>query len=370
MIESNEGYVCDRAINARSMLRNTGFFIRRNKRKDNEKEVNSYPFSRNALPKGKALLATTAILLMGMAIATNIGSAESAYAQVPTTVTITSPLNGSQVITGLVHFAGTASSSNPISRVELTIDGNLAGYKTATPKAAGDWSTWSIGYNVPAGSHYLVARVTDNAGKQAWNSVDINAATPVTPTPTTRLATGNSAFDQYDSLLIASAQKYGFPDPMILKSQMSQESDFKWWVISGDIPCGTPSGWTAAESHSYGLMQITPACNPRAYALLPNGHPNLTQDNTSQYWPTSVFNPAYNVDFGANSMSVVYNHEKSQYPGCTQTQYLSMSLGAYNAGYGSVYGCGSWSSQANTYINYVLSKYQYMAGLAGVAYPF
>ena len=63
--------------------------------------------------------------------------------------------------------------------MELTIDGNLSGYQQATPKAAGDWSTWSIGYNVPVGSHWFVARVTDCAGNQDWNSVDINAATPV-----------------------------------------------------------------------------------------------------------------------------------------------------------------------------------------------
>jgi hypothetical protein len=333
-----------------------------------------------------AIAFTAAVVGMMMAATTAVPGNnmifQEAMAQTTTapTVAITSPANNAQVTAGTVTFRGSASSSAGVAKVELAMDGNAASYRLATPASPGNWGTWSINYSVPAGSHYFVARVTDNAGRQQWHSISLKAVTgtttTTTPPPSTtipstkQLTTGNSVFDRYDSIIAASAQKYGFPDPMILKSQISQESDFKSWVVSSDIPCGIPSGWTAGESHSYGLMQITPACNPPAYALLPNGHPNLTQDTSSSYWPTSVYNPSYNVDFAAKAMSTVYKYEKSKYPGCTESQYLKMSLGAYNSGYGSIYGCGSWNDRANTYINYVLSKYQYMAGLGGIPYPF
>ncbi|WP_337863730.1 Ig-like domain-containing protein [Nitrososphaera sp.] len=293
----------------------------------------------------------------------------------PTAVQITSPATNAQVTAGTVTFRGTASSGAGVARVELAMDGNAASYRAATLSGSGSSVTWSIGYSVPAGSHWFVARVTDNAGAQQWHSISLTAAAASSGGgssggggggSSTGIRTGNSVFDQYDSLIVASAQRYGFPNPMIIKAQMAQESDFKSWVASRDIPCGTPGGWTAEESHSYGLMQITPACNPPAYALLPNGHPNMTQDTGSQYWPTSVFNPAYNTDFAVRAMDSVYDYMKSRFPGCTEGQYMKMSLGAYNSGNGSVYGCGSWNDRANTYINYVMSKYQYLAGMAGM----
>jgi hypothetical protein len=47
-------------------------------------------------------------------------------------------------------------------------------YKTATPKAVGDWSTWSSSLSITStGSHKLVARVTDNAGNYGWYDVTI-----------------------------------------------------------------------------------------------------------------------------------------------------------------------------------------------------
>ncbi|HET7283974.1 MAG TPA: hypothetical protein VFI70_04745 [Nitrososphaeraceae archaeon] len=47
-------------------------------------------------------------------------------------------------------------------------------YTTATPSAPGNWSTWSITFNIPTtGSQRIQARATDNAGNQNWNSIKI-----------------------------------------------------------------------------------------------------------------------------------------------------------------------------------------------------
>jgi peptidoglycan/xylan/chitin deacetylase (PgdA/CDA1 family) len=89
----------------------------------------------------------------------------------PPTVTVTSPADYQKLTTGLIKFAGAASSGAQITAVELSIDGNASSYQLATPKAPGDWSTWSISYNLPVGNHYYVARVTDNLGRQTWNSI-------------------------------------------------------------------------------------------------------------------------------------------------------------------------------------------------------
>ncbi len=89
----------------------------------------------------------------------------------PIDIRITSPVTDSRLASGIVIVNGTAAGTD-ISAVEVTIDGSSAGYKPATPVASGDWSTWSVNYELPAGSHYFLARVTDLNG-QAWNSVDV-----------------------------------------------------------------------------------------------------------------------------------------------------------------------------------------------------
>ena len=91
----------------------------------------------------------------------------------PPSVAITSPPNNSNQPSGMVLFTGTASSGVSINGVMLFIDGNASSYQLATPNAPGDWSTWSINYNLPMGSHWFTARVTDSLNRQAWNSVTV-----------------------------------------------------------------------------------------------------------------------------------------------------------------------------------------------------
>jgi|SRR5581483_3806843 len=88
---------------------------------------------------------------------------------------ITSPLTGATLLqqNGKIVVQGTASDNSGLQAVELRIDNGA--YAAVTPKAAGDWSAWTITIDVnSSGSYRLVSRATDKAGNQAWSSININ----------------------------------------------------------------------------------------------------------------------------------------------------------------------------------------------------
>jgi hypothetical protein len=90
-------------------------------------------------------------------------------------IKITSPLTGSTLLqqNGKITVQGTASDNSGLQAVELRVDSGS--YSAATPKAAGDWSTWSITVDVgSSGDYRLLSRATDKAGNQAWNSINIS----------------------------------------------------------------------------------------------------------------------------------------------------------------------------------------------------
>src|SRR5450432_2543571 len=130
------------------------------------------------------------------------------------------------------------------------------------------------------------------------------------------LKTNKAKVDAYDCAVLAESTKWGMPDPMIVKSQIQQESSFDVFAISGDSPCGIKQGWTDAESKSFGLIQTTPACGEAKSALLANGHPNLTMDMQSNLWATSVFNPTLNLDEGVKTDTDSLKALKKKYADC------------------------------------------------------
>jgi hypothetical protein len=172
------------------------------------------------------------------------------------------------------------------------------------------------------------------------------------------LKTGNGNVDAYDCMLISLAAQYKDPDPMMVKAQIEQESGFNMFATSPDSPCGDPAGWTDAESKSFGLIQVTPACGETPAALLPNGHPNLDTDTTSTLWASSIFNPAINLEEGLRSISGSLRSLEVTYPGCTMAQYVEMSAGAFNSGNSAVTGCAAFNSRAQGYVNSVLGHYR------------
>ena len=186
----------------------------------------------------------------------------------------------------------------------------------------------------------------------------------IIPSSSDGIATSNASYDRYDSNIVTYSQQYSFPDAMMVKSVIMQESAFVSNAVSPDKPCGTPVGWTSYQSHSFGLMQLTPAC------VQPSTAPNLTQNTHSSKWATSWFNPDYNVRQGVGILSSALVDMKAKFSGCSPNQYTLMAIGAYNSGESAISGCGLWNDRAGTYITAVLGHYQIFASMAGIAYPY
>jgi Transglycosylase SLT domain len=184
------------------------------------------------------------------------------------------------------------------------------------------------------------------------------------------LHTCNPNQDAYDCMILALATTAAEPDPMIFKAQVALESNFDIEAISPDTPCGVKAGWTADESKSYGLMQLTPACGWLKKALLPNGHPNLERDETAADWATSVFNPTLNIEEGVRAIQVDRAEVKKNFAGCTEPQYTMMALAAFNQGTGAVSGCTTISPAGKNYVTSVLTRYQLLARSSGYPYPY
>jgi len=184
------------------------------------------------------------------------------------------------------------------------------------------------------------------------------------------LKTNNAKQDAFDCTILDVSKKWGMPDPMIVKSQILQESSFQEFATSGDSPCGIMNGWTDAESKSFGLIQTTPACGEALTARLANGHPNLTKDTQAALWANSVFNPAINLDEGVKTDVDNLKALKQKYAGCTAIQYNMMAAGAFNSGTGAILGCGSYNARAQTYVTLITSHYHQFAKAAGWPDPY
>lgn len=175
--------------------------------------------------------------------------------------------------------------------------------------------------------------------------------------------TGVSA-DIADCSILKWADDYNEPDPMIIKAMIYGESRFDFAATGcPNLPCGTPPGWTDAESGCYGLMQVVPACGKIAgdVGFLSNGHPNLTLDPGAADFSGSVYNPDVNVHVGIAGFAGNRAEVKQLFPGCTEDQYTLGALGNL-ASHGSTTGCTSYNTD---YINYILPAYYDYCTAAG-----
>ena len=163
--------------------------------------------------------------------------------------------------------------------------------------------------------------------------------------------------DDYDCLILQLTQKYAEPDAMIFKAIIYVESRFQYDAVAcTNLPCGVPTGWTAAEAQCFGLMQIVLACNPQTgdLGLDASGHPDLSRDFASSDWAGSIFNPAVNIERGIAGIADNRRQEKTRFTGCTEEQYTLMAIGDYNS-YGSTQSCTTYNT---SYDNLVLDRYR------------
>jgi poly(beta-D-mannuronate) lyase len=127
------------------------------------------------------LLASTVLY----AFNADMGITLRAYAAADTSkplVTIENPASGAKLPTGVITVSGKGSDNSGgsgIQSVEVSLDDGT--YKAAKPRAAGDWSTWSISFSVSAGgSHEFKAKATDRAGNKDWDMVVVSVSVPST----------------------------------------------------------------------------------------------------------------------------------------------------------------------------------------------
>jgi hypothetical protein len=214
-----------------------------------------------------------------------------------------------------------------------------------------------------------------DAGTAADAGAAQDAPTPGSCSPDS-LHTGLTAqqtgvsVDAFDCPILEWAAKYGEPDPMIFKAIIYVESRFDdTSVACTNDPCGTPKGWTTAESGCYGLMQVVPACgdDPGDAGLLANGQPNLTTDMAASGWAGSIFNPEINIEIGISGIAGNRAQVEKQFPGCTADQYTLMAVGNYND-YGSTKSCTVYNT---AYDDPVVTAYKQYAAAAGYpAHPY
>lgn len=140
------------------------------------------------------------------------------------TVRITSPADDSTVTasaSGTITIQGTAADETAVKIVEVRIDGGK--YAAATPRAAGDWSSWSVVVQITPGNHRIVPRATDNAGNQAWNSIYVTVDIQ-----------SSSRGGQVASTLFSTLDKFG-----IKKIYPTAQGGNEWYVNMED-PASDP----------------------------------------------------------------------------------------------------------------------------------
>jgi len=176
--------------------------------------------------------------------------------------------------------------------------------------------------------------------------------------------------DAFDCPILKWAAHYNEPDPMIFKAIIYVESRFDQTAVAcPNLPCMIPSGWTAAESGCFGLMQVVPACggDPGDAGLLANGQPNLTTDMSAAGWTTSIFNPENNIEIGIAGVAGNRMQEEQKFPGCTADQYTMMAIGDYNS-YGSTESCTVYNTAYDDPLVMTYKQYATAAGYPAHAY--
>jgi hypothetical protein len=273
-----------------------------------------------------------------------------------------------------IHGRGTLRGAAALGALALALHGCGGGGKASGGTGGqGQTSTGSTGTTTSSGGASSTS--TGSGGSTGTTSTGSGGSTGTSssgacsPDPLhtglTAQQTGVSV-DAFDCPILTWTAKYKEPDAMVFKAIIYVESRFDdTSVACTNDPCGTPMGWTTAESGCFGLMQVVPACGglPNDAGLLPDGQPNLTTDPSASGWAGSIFNPNVNIEVGIAGVAGNRMQVEQQFPGCTVDQYTMMAVGNFN-NYGSTKSCTEYNM---AYDDLVIMAYEQYAAAAG--YP-
>jgi hypothetical protein len=188
-------------------------------------------------------------------------------------VTITNPAAGTALSVGTLKVTGTASDNaggSGVNTVQVRI--GSGSYVAATPKATGDWSTWSASLSATSsGSQTLYAKATDKAGNSKENSLSL-----------TLVANSNDAsIDKFGIKKLFPTKSGGNEwyvnmadpdgDPLFRNlPSMTKQSDGSWQVSGGSNGQVRMEAWSP-ESKKWLNVEIT------MYAKMVSGSNELLQ---------------------------------------------------------------------------------------------
>src|SRR5262249_32644476 len=92
------------------------------------------------------------------------------------TAMISSPANNANLPVNIsIPVSGSASDANGLASVMIKMDADPASYSPVTPKAPGDYSSWTTSKTfTTTGAHSLTVRAVDNALNIYYFTVNVN----------------------------------------------------------------------------------------------------------------------------------------------------------------------------------------------------
>jgi hypothetical protein len=144
------------------------------------------------------------------------------------TIQITKPSYcTSKVSAGEILVQGNANGSNDISKVEAfahsyPFNGRFP-FLPAEPISPGNWSSWSMTLDLlGTGAHRILAKVTDNSGRENWDEVIMNVDTTVDDPGRPAQEIDSNQQDKINSRILLSSDE----EPAIKKRMAFVESTF------------------------------------------------------------------------------------------------------------------------------------------------
>ena len=166
------------------------------------------------------------------------------------TIHITKPTYcTSSISLGKVSVQGNANSSDGIAKVEAFAHGYPFNeeypFIPAEPVSPGNWSSWSIILDLnTTGSHRILAKATDNSGRENWDEVILNVVAPVNSTGQSEELNSTLQDKVNSSISLPSDQqpptkkRIAFVDPTFTDAAYTADGFYDFYFKYNDVPKG------------------------------------------------------------------------------------------------------------------------------------